>query len=57
MVLFAEQMKNNKHWILGFIGIISTVLSLAIFGAENLVIPAMVMIIIILAAGRNRLCS
>lgn len=57
VVLFAEQMKNKKHWILGFIGIISTVLSLVIFGADNLVIPAMVMIIIILAAGRNKLCS
>ena len=57
VVLFAEQMKNKKHWILGFIGIITTVLSLVLFGADNLVIPSMVMIIVILAAGRSRLCN
>lgn len=57
VVLFAEQMKNKKNWILGFIGILSTVLSLAIFGENNLVIPAMIMIIILLIMGRNKLCN
>ena len=57
VVLFAEQMKVRENWILGFIGIFSTVLCLVIFGADNLVIPAMIMIIILLTTGRNRLCN
>lgn len=56
VVLFAEQMKNKQNYILGAIGIVSTVISLIIFGADNLVIPAMVMIILLLSAGRNKLC-
>lgn len=57
VVLFAEQMKNKQNYILGAIGILCTVISLVIFGAGNLVIPAMVMIIIILSVGRNKLCN
>lgn len=56
VVLFAEQLKQKKNWILGFIGIVCTVLSRLIFGSSNLIIPAMVMILVILFAGRKRLC-
>lgn len=56
VVLFAEQMKDKKNYILGFIGIACTVVSRLVFGADNLVIPAMVMILCILVAGRKKLC-
>lgn len=56
VVLFAEQLKEKKNLITGFIGIACTVVSRFIFGSANLIIPAMVMILVILSAGRKRLC-
>ncbi len=51
VVLFLEQMKNKENRVYGVIGIISTAVSLCIFGAGNLVIPAMVIILCILVMG------
>lgn len=56
VVLFLEQMKNKENRVSGVIGIISTVVSLSIFGAGNLVIPAMVIILCVLLIGRKQLC-
>ena len=42
--------------IVTVIGVVCTVLSLAVFGADNLVIPAMVLILAALLAGRRKLC-
>ena len=39
------------------IGIAATVVSLLLFGADNLVIPAMVLILVVLLAGRRKLCA
>ena len=39
----------------GVVGIACAAGSLAVFGAENMVIPAMVMILVILLGGRKRL--
>ncbi len=54
VVLFLEQMKNKENRAYGMIGIISTAVSLCIFGAGNLVIPAMVIILCVLLAGSVR---
>lgn len=57
VVLFLEQWKMKENRIPGIIGILCTILSLVLFGSGNLVIPAMIFIIIILLAGRKKLCS
>lgn len=56
VVLFLEQMKNKENRVYGVIGIIGTVVSLCIFGADNLVIPAMVIILCVLVTGRKQIC-
>ena len=53
VVLFLEQMKNKENRVYGVIGIVSTVVSLYIFGAGNLVIPAMLIILCILVIGNK----
>lgn len=57
VVLFIEQMKNKSNRIFGIIGILGTLLSLILFGAENVVIPAMVIILGTLLLGRRKICS
>lgn len=55
-VLFLEQLKNKENKTAGIIGVIATVISLLVFGQENLVIPAMVMILIVLMIGGKKEC-
>jgi len=56
VVLFLEQMKKKENRVLGIIGLVSAALGLLLFGAENMVIPSMVIILLILLAGREKLC-
>lgn len=56
VVLFIEQWKKKENRWTGIIGIISSIISLLIFGQDNLVIPAMLIILITLTAGRKKLC-
>jgi 4-azaleucine resistance transporter AzlC len=56
VVLLLEQLKKAENRIPALIGIGSTALSLLLFGRENLVIPAMLLILLTLAGGRNKLC-
>ncbi|MDV3425919.1 MAG: AzlC family ABC transporter permease [Bacillota bacterium] len=56
VVLFIEQWKKKENRWPGIIGIISSVISLLIFGQGNLVIPAMIIILITLTAGRKKIC-
>jgi len=56
VVLFIEQVKKKENRIPGIIGIVGTVASLIIFGADNLVIPAMIIVLVCLIAGRKKLC-
>ncbi|MBR5468138.1 MAG: AzlC family ABC transporter permease [Firmicutes bacterium] len=56
VVLFLEQMKKKENRNSGVIGIFATVLALVIFGADNLVIPAMIIVLGCLLAGRRRIC-
>lgn len=55
VVLFLEQWKKRENRFSGVVGIVCAAVSLAVFGAENMVIPAMVMILVILLGGRKRL--
>ena len=57
VVLFLEQWKKRENRPAGIIGVICAAVSLAVFGAENLVIPAMVLVLISLLGGRKRLCT
>lgn len=57
VVLFLEQMKDRKNWIIGGIGVIATVLCLWLFKADNLVIPSMVLILVVLLIRRKKLCN
>lgn len=56
VVLFMEQMKNKENHLPGGIGILASLVCLLLFGAENMVIPAMILILVILLAGRRRIC-
>ena len=56
VVLFLEQWRKPENRPSAVIGVACTVLSLAVFGADNLVIPAMVLILAALLMGRRRLC-
>jgi 4-azaleucine resistance transporter AzlC len=56
VVLFLEQMKNKENRISGFIGLAGTMIGLSLFGANNLVIPSMIIILAILLAGRKKIC-
>lgn len=57
VVLFLEQWKKSENRPAGIIGLGCTVVSLLLFGADNLVIPAMVMILAVLLGGRRKLCD
>jgi 4-azaleucine resistance transporter AzlC len=56
VVLFLEQLKKQANWILGLIGIGCALLSRLVFGAENMVLPALAIILVTLIAGRKKLC-
>lgn len=56
VVLFLEQMKNRHNRVPGVIGIFGALAALVLFGGDNLVIPAMAIILIMLLAGRKELC-
>ncbi len=57
VVLFVDQIKLRENRISGAIGLACTLLSLIIFGTDNLVIPAMAFILVSLLAGRKKLCT
>ena len=58
VVLLLEQLlKGKTQCISGLIGLGCTALSLLVFGAEDLVLPAMVLILAAILAGRRKLCT
>lgn len=57
VVLFLEQWKKKENRPAGVIGILCTAMCLAVFGADNLVIAAMILILAVLLGGRKRLCT
>ena len=56
VVLFLEQWKKKENHFAGMVGIGCAVVSLLVFGAENMVVSAMVMMAVILLGGRKRVC-
>ena len=56
VVLFLEQIKKTENRLSGVIGVCGTIAALIVFGADNLVIPAMIIVLICLLAGRRKIC-
>lgn len=57
VVLFIEQVIKRENRPAGFMGLACSVVGLAVFGADNMVIPAMVLTLIALLLGRKTLCA
>ena len=57
VVLFIEQVIKRENRPAGFMGLAYSVAGLAVFGADNMVIPAMVLTLIALLLGRKKLCA
>lgn len=55
VVLLIEQFKKKENIPAGVIGIVASALCLLVFGAQNMVIYAMIIILLILILGRNKL--
>lgn len=56
VVLLMEQMKDKSKHPSAFIGLGASAAALLIFGADNMVLPAMGIILAILLVGRKKLC-
>lgn len=57
VVLFLEQWKERERRPAGAAGIVCAAVSLAVFGPDKLVIPAMAMILAVLLGGRKLKCA
>ena len=57
VVLFMEQWKKKENRFAGVVGIACAAASLAIFGADRMVIAAMALILLVLLGGRKRVCT
>ena len=55
VVLFLEQWKKAENRPAGVIGVLCAAVSLAVFRADNMVIPAMALVLAVLLGGRRRL--
>lgn len=55
VVLFIEQVSNPKNRASGVVGLGFSVAALALFGADRLVIPAMILVLAALLIGRKKL--
>lgn len=56
VVLFLEQLKHKENHISASIGVVASILAIVIFGADNMVIPSMVLILVTLLVGRKTVC-
>lgn len=57
VVLFLEQWYRRENRPAGVAGILCAAAALALFGPDNLVIPAMLLILLVLLGGRKHLCT
>lgn len=57
VVLFLEQWKKRENRPAGIVGVCSAAVCLAVFGADDLVLPAMALITILLLLGRKKQCT
>lgn len=56
VVLFVEQWKKKENRPAGLIGLACMAAGVAVFGPENPLIPAMLLILAVLLGGRKWLC-
>ena len=56
VVLFMEQRKKKENRFAGVAGVVCAAVSLAVFGADRMVIAAMILILLVLLGGRKRIC-
>ena len=54
VVLFIEQVKAKENRLPGIIGLVCTTVGLAIFGADQFVIPSMLLILLVFIIGRKK---
>ena len=57
VVLFIEQVVKKENRAPGAAGLVCAVAGLAVLGADNMVIPAMVLTLAVLLLGRRKLCA
>ena len=57
IVLLLEQVKKKENRAAGIIGMVYTAASLAVFGPDNFLIPAMILLLAVLLGGRKKLCK
>lgn len=57
IVLLLEQVKKKENRAAGIIGMVCTAASLAVFGSDNFLIPAMILLLAVLLGGRKKLCK
>lgn len=57
IVLLLEQVKKKENRAAGIIGMVCTAASLAVFGPDNFLIPAMILLLAVLLGGRKKLCK
>ena len=57
VVIFLDQWRKERRHAASLIGLGASLGCLLLFGADNLVIPAMVLILVVLLAGRRKLCA
>ncbi|WP_099204643.1 AzlC family ABC transporter permease [Scatolibacter rhodanostii] len=55
VVLFLEQTKQKENQTAGVIGLLAAIVGRLMFGAENMVIPSMVIILLVLLLGRKKI--
>ena len=57
IVLLLEQVRKKENRAAGIIGMVCTAASLAVFGPDNFLIPAMILLLAVLLGGRKKLCK
>ena len=57
IVLLLEQVKKKENRAAGIIGMVCTAASLTVFGPDNFLIPAMILLLAVLLGGRKKLCK
>ena len=57
IVLLLEQVEEKGKPAAGIIGMVCTAASLAVFGPDNFLIPAMILLLAVLLGGRKKLCK
>ena len=56
-IVLLEQVKKKENRAAGIIGMVCTAASLAVFGPDNFLIPAMILLLAVLLGGRKKLCK